>query len=171
MKLLGKQCIIMTVSNNEYFIVFITQTLLQGKGYPQINTRVMLHKIWSHCRLPMFVMCDADPHGIEIMLIYRHGSMTMSRCVDHLAVPAIQWIGLRPSDISRLGLPTLPLTAHDQKWIQCMLQRPYISETICMELQILMQTNRKAEIESLAILSSGYLVEEYLPKHIGGERK
>lgn len=126
----------------------------------------MLHKIWSECRLPMFILCDADPHGIEIMLIYRHGSMQMSRCVDHLAVPQAQWIGLHPSDISCLGLQTLSLTTRNEKLIRHMLQRPYISETIGSELQILLQTKRKAEIESLSNLSPGYLVENYLPKQI-----
>lgn len=126
----------------------------------------MLHKIWSHCRLPIFILCDADPHGIEIMLIYRHGSMQMSRCVDHLAVPDIQWIGLRPSDISRLGLQTLPLTVRDERLIRNMLQRPYISETVCSELQVLLQIERKAEIESLSISSPAYLVETFLPQQL-----
>lgn len=126
----------------------------------------MIHKIWNQCRLPIFVLCDADPHGIEIMLIYRHGSMQMSRCVDHLAVPDIQWIGLRPSDISRLGLQTLSITTRDEKLVRNMLQRPYISEKICAELQIILQSQRKAEIESLAILSPLYLVETYLPNQL-----
>lgn len=47
---------------------------LKGKGYPDINTRSLLKKIWDDCHLPIYALVDADPFGIEIMLSYRHGS-------------------------------------------------------------------------------------------------
>ena len=48
--------------------------LITGKGYPDINTRLMINKIWQKLHIPIYVLADADPFGIEIMLIYRYGS-------------------------------------------------------------------------------------------------
>ncbi|KAJ8779053.1 hypothetical protein J1605_012904 [Eschrichtius robustus] len=42
--------------------------------------------------------------SIEIMCIYKYGSMAMSFEAHNLTVPAIRWLGLLPSDIKRLGV-------------------------------------------------------------------
>lgn len=44
--------------------------LVTGKGYPDIATR-MLVKLLSDMDLPVYIVVDADPFGVEIMLIYR----------------------------------------------------------------------------------------------------
>lgn len=56
-------------------LCFLSNFLFQGKGYPDMNTRFLLKQIWLKYRLPMYILTDADPHGIEIMLTYRHGSL------------------------------------------------------------------------------------------------
>jgi DNA topoisomerase VI subunit A len=35
----------------------------QGKGYPDVNTRLMLHKLWTTLGIPILGLVDADPHG------------------------------------------------------------------------------------------------------------
>lgn len=59
---------------------------LKGKGYPDINTRLMLKKVFDSHKLPIYVLTDGDPHGIEIMLTYRYGSQVslfrFSRCFN-----------------------------------------------------------------------------------------
>lgn len=47
----------------------------QGKGYPDMNTRLILNKLRELHTLPIHIVTDADPYGIEIMLTYRHGSL------------------------------------------------------------------------------------------------
>lgn len=150
----------------KFFIIINTFITLQGKGYPDTNTRVMLHKIWSNCRLPIYALFDADPHGIEIMLVYRHGSLAMSPWVDHMAVPSIRWAGLRPSEIAQLGLNTLQMCEGDRRRVRQMLQRPYICEQTRAELQVLLCGDRKAEIESLVARHRSYLVDTYLPEKL-----
>jgi meiotic recombination protein SPO11 len=65
--------------------------LVTGKGYPDINTRMLLKKL--SVKLPIYVIVDADPHGVEILFTYKFGSMQMVHNSEHLAVPSIQWIG------------------------------------------------------------------------------
>lgn len=75
------KCILITVSNNPLsFIIFMIENFWlrsQGKGYPDMNTRLILKKIYEMHSLPIYVITDGDPYGIEIMLTYRHGSLVM----------------------------------------------------------------------------------------------
>ncbi|XP_069128528.1 meiotic recombination protein SPO11-like isoform X1 [Argopecten irradians] len=48
--------------------------LITGKGFPDVNTRMLLRILWDSFHIPVMVLVDADPHGIEIMSIYRFGS-------------------------------------------------------------------------------------------------
>ncbi|XP_075757266.1 meiotic recombination protein SPO11 isoform X7 [Pelodiscus sinensis] len=78
--------------------------MITGKGVPDLNTRLLVRKLWDTCHIPIFTLMDADPHGIEIMCIYKYGSVSMSFEAHHLTVPAIRWLGLLPSDIERWKL-------------------------------------------------------------------
>ena len=43
--------------------------------------------------IPVFIVVDADPQGVNIMLTYRHGSHEMSFEATSLAAPKSQWLG------------------------------------------------------------------------------
>uniref|UniRef100_F7EZT5 Meiotic recombination protein SPO11 n=1 Tax=Ornithorhynchus anatinus TaxID=9258 RepID=F7EZT5_ORNAN len=103
--------------------------MITGKGVPDLNTRLMIKKLWDTFHIPVFTLVDADPHGIEIMCIYKYGSLSMSFEAHNLTVPAIRWLGLLPSDIERLNIPKdtlIPLTKHDQTKLDSLQKRPYI---------------------------------------------
>ena len=38
---------------------------LQAKGFPDINTRIFLKKIWENLKIPILALMDADPHGMS----------------------------------------------------------------------------------------------------------
>lgn len=105
-------CIINLSSNAEYVLVVEKDTvftrlinenvfsktpgkfiLITGKGYPDVNTRVLLKKIVTILKLPVYLIADADPHGIEIMCTYKFGSLHMVYNCEQLAIPTIEWIG------------------------------------------------------------------------------
>lgn len=35
----------------------------QGKGVPDVNSRLMVRKLWDTLHIPVFALVDADPHG------------------------------------------------------------------------------------------------------------
>lgn len=35
----------------------------QGKGVPDVNSRLMVRKLWDTLHIPIFALVDADPHG------------------------------------------------------------------------------------------------------------
>ncbi|KAM7150816.1 meiotic recombination protein SPO11 [Macrochelys suwanniensis] len=145
--------------------------MITGKGVPDLNTRLLVRKLWDTCHIPIFTLMDADPHGIEIMCIYKYGSVSMSFEAHHLTVPAIRWLGLLPSDIERLNIrkdALIPLTKQDQNKLASMQKRPYVA---CQpmwkkEMEILAASKMKAEIQALTSLSSDYLSRVYLPSKL-----
>ncbi|XP_003339751.1 meiotic recombination protein SPO11 isoform X2 [Monodelphis domestica] len=145
--------------------------IITGKGVPDLNTRLLVKKLWDTFHLPIFTLVDADPHGIEIMCIYKYGSMSMSFEAHNLTVPTIRWLGLLPSDIKRLNVPRgtlIPLTKQDQMKLDSILKRPYIT---CQpfwkkEMEIMAELKMKAEIQALTFISSDYLSRVYLPNKL-----
>ncbi|XP_047626244.1 meiotic recombination protein SPO11 isoform X2 [Phacochoerus africanus] len=145
--------------------------MVTGKGVPDLNTRLLVKKLWDTFHIPVFTLVDADPHGIEIMCIYKYGSMAMSFEAHNLTVPAIRWLGLLPSDIKRLNIPKgtlIPLTKRDQMKLDSILKRPYVA---CQpfwrkEMEIMADSKMKAEIQALTFLSSDYLSRVYLPNKL-----
>uniref|UniRef100_V9KQR1 DNA topoisomerase (ATP-hydrolyzing) n=2 Tax=Callorhinchus milii TaxID=7868 RepID=V9KQR1_CALMI len=142
-----------------------------GKGVPDLNTRLMVRKLWDTLHIPVFALVDADPYGIEIMCIYKYGSMSMSFEAHNLTVPIIRWLGLLPSDIQRLNVPKevlIPLNKRDISKLTILQKRPFIDwqPQWKNEMEIMEKCKMKAEIQALASISSDYLTRVYLPNKI-----
>ncbi|XP_045159068.2 meiotic recombination protein SPO11-like [Mercenaria mercenaria] len=145
--------------------------IITGKGFPDINTRMLLKKLWDNFSIPILVLVDADPHGIEIMTVYKFGSKALSFETEHLAVPCIKWLGILPSDIFRLGIPEtslIPLSKADRIKGLELLSRPYIQHYPLWrnEIENMLASGRKAEIQALDSISSSFLTDVYLPSKI-----
>lgn len=85
---------------------------------------------------------------------------------EELAVPTIKWIGVYPSEIEALNLVQLPLSGGDNKKINDMLRRRYLSEEVEHQLGVARERGLKAEIEGLYALSDNYLIDVYLSNKI-----
>ncbi|CAO1395302.1 unnamed protein product [Diamesa tonsa] len=140
--------------------------LITAKGYPDINTRLLLKKMSLMLKIPIYILVDADPHGIEIMCTYKYGSLAMSHNSENLAVPSMVWLGILPSEIDRLDITTIAMTKRDEKKATEMLKRPYMNPVLKSELQILLNRQVKAEIEGIYHFSINYMINEYLPNKI-----
>ncbi|KAF6718064.1 Meiotic recombination protein SPO11 [Oryzias melastigma] len=145
--------------------------MITGKGVPDVNSRLMVKKLWDTLQIPIFALVDADPHGFEIMCIYKYGSVAMSFEAHSLTVPSVMWLGLLPSDLQRLRVPKsslLPLTRTDESKLSSLLKRPYLAShpEWQKELELMQQSKVKAEIQSLADISPDFLTSIYLPNKL-----
>lgn len=61
----------------EYWNWCLYWNFLQGKGFPDINTRMLINKLNKNLKLPILALVDADPFGIAIMCVYRFGSLVV----------------------------------------------------------------------------------------------
>ncbi|XP_041860544.1 meiotic recombination protein SPO11 [Melanotaenia boesemani] len=145
--------------------------IITGKGVPDVNSRLMVRKLWDELHIPIFALVDADPHGIEIMCIYKYGSVAMSFEAHSLTVPSVMWLGLLPSDLQRLRVPKdsfIPLTKRDESKLESLRKRPYLTSQPGWqkEMELMQQSKVKAEIQSLTAIAPDFLTTIYLPSKL-----
>ncbi|XP_037948707.1 meiotic recombination protein W68 [Teleopsis dalmanni] len=154
------------LSRNILSLLGVDIILITGRGYPDMCTRYFVNQLNTIYQLPVYILVDADPYGIEIMLVYRHGSRTLANGGIHLACPNLLWVGIHPSEINVMPVSQSALSMRDRKKINDLLKRNYLSEGVRHELQILHQINSKAEIEGFASNAMDFLINDYIPNKI-----
>lgn len=127
----------------------------QAKGYPDIQTRHFLHLLSSTFpHKPICALVDYDPDGIGIMSTYKYGSKALAH-ETNLAVPSMQWLGVRSSDFledGNLFQGLLNLSKRDRNIAKKMLARDDADTEDLQwkrELQLMLMLNMKAEIQIL----------------------
>eukprot|EP01052_Picozoa_sp_SAG31_P007792 SAG31_NODE_377_length_16533_cov_99.867957_15_plen_243_part_00 len=136
--------------------IFIT-----GKGYPDVATRGFLNFLLQHpqtAHLHAFALMDADPHGVDILRVYKSGSANMAYTGTTLHCKKLHWLGLLHSDAidARLRIPAsaeLPLTARAEAVCRRLLNNPTalsLVDTRCeAELRSMLARRTKFELEAL----------------------
>ncbi|KAK4056765.1 endodeoxyribonuclease [Microbotryomycetes sp. JL221] len=129
--------------------------LLTGKGYPDVATRELLSLLAKKlsCDVDIFGLVDSDPHGIDILATYKHGSNALAFARDKLSVSDIRWLGLKPSELGQQSVSNdqlLPLTLRDRKKALKMLKRTELDSSWKRELEKVVHMQYKAELEVLS---------------------
>jgi meiotic recombination protein SPO11 len=151
---------------NKYPSIVIT-----GKGQPDVATRLFLRKIRDQLKIPVLALVDSDPYGLKILSVYMSGSKQMSYDSSHLTTPDIKWLGVRPSDLDRYNLPQqcrLPMTEADKKMGQELLKEPFVqrNKEWVKELELMLRTGEKAEIQALSSFGFQFITEQFLPRKL-----
>lgn len=139
--------------------------LITGKGYPDVATRHMVHLIYHFLKIPVLCLVDCDPHGLDIMCMYRYGSISMAYDNHNLATPAMRWVGMCPSDMYRYEVTRKSeLSESDWKKLDEIKQRQYIqiNEKICREINLFMERGEKAELSAFMDKHTHFLGAVYL---------
>ncbi|XP_065369642.1 meiotic recombination protein W68 [Calliphora vicina] len=140
--------------------------LVTARGYPDICTRWILHKLWIENHLGIYALVDGDPFGIEIMLIYRYGSLSQSLNAHDLTCPQLKWLGIHPSDISHINTQRETLATNDHKKIVSLLRRPYVDDEIRSELIILRRLQCKVKIDNMSANMFSLFISDYIVNKI-----
>ena len=142
--------------------------IITAKGQPDVATRLFLSKLKRDLRIPVLALVDADPYGLKIISVYMQGSKNMAFDSANLTTPDIKWLGVRPSDLDKFNIPEqcrLEMSAKDIETGQHMLKEDFIQQNPewVKEVEIMLQTKTKAEIQALSSYGFQYLSEVYLP--------
>lgn len=145
--------------------------IITAKGQPDVATRLFLRRLRDTLNIPVLALMDADPYGLKILSVYMKGSHNMSYDSANLTTPDIKWLGVRPSDLDRFNIPEqcrLPMTDEDIKTGKKLLEEEWIqsSPEWVAELELMLRTKEKAEIQALSSFGFQYLTHEYLPKKL-----
>ncbi|PIO67329.1 hypothetical protein TELCIR_10923 [Teladorsagia circumcincta] len=138
-----------------------------GKGYPDICTRKVLRWLVEKLNVPIYGLFDSDPHGIEILLTFKYGSVSDSREGRGCNVKEIQWLGFKPSDVSQLPIMQhqfLKLGNHDFMKISKIRRRAQgLGENdVVSELDLLHSLRSKLELEAVSSIAPQYIIRVYL---------
>jgi meiotic recombination protein SPO11 len=145
--------------------------IITAKGQPDVATRMFLTRLKKELQIPIMGMFDSDPYGLKIMSVYMQGSKNMSYDAKNLTTRDIKWMGIRPTDLDRYDLPEqcrLPMTKEDIKTGELLLNEPFVKNNPewVKELNIMMSTKQKAEIQALSSFGFQYISEVYLPRKL-----
>lgn len=152
----------------------------QGKGYPDIISRLALRRFadtpaFNGRYAPLYGLFDHDPDGFAIFHTYKDGSFALSYDKVNLIVPRLRLLRFQSHQVSLPDLVPagtdqflLPMTQRDREKATSMLRwKP--SGTAAEQrrwnedLQSMLMTNNKAEIEILDQLPGGmsrWLIEK-----------
>jgi meiotic recombination protein SPO11 len=116
-------------------------------------------------------LVDSDPYGLKILSVYSSGSKSMSYDSSNLTTSDIKWLGVRPSDLDRYNLPAqcrLQLTDHDRKMGEELLNEAFIQRhpEWVKELQHMLKSGEKAEIQALSSFGFQFITEQFLPRKL-----
>ncbi|KAF5386230.1 hypothetical protein D9615_002673 [Tricholomella constricta] len=131
--------------------------IITGKGYPDIATRHLVKTLADALpsQIPILMMVDGDPYGIDILSVYKYGSRSLQHENTKLAAERVVWLGLCASELESFGVlrdSLLPITKHDEAKALSMLRRPaaVMPNKWRKELMHMLHSRRKAEIEVLS---------------------
>jgi meiotic recombination protein SPO11 len=165
--LVEKEAAYMRLAEDRFYLKYPC-IIVTGKGQPDVATRLFLKKITSQLKIPVLSLVDSDPYGLKIMSVYCSGSKQMSYDSGHLTTSEIKWLGIRPTDLDKYHLPAqcrLQLTDTDRKMGEELLREPFIQKNKAWvaELEHMLATGEKAEIQALSSFGFQYITEVYLP--------
>eukprot|EP00242_Pyramimonas_sp_CCMP2087_P018314 CAMPEP_0198200962 /NCGR_PEP_ID=MMETSP1445-20131203/3825_1 /TAXON_ID=36898 /ORGANISM="Pyramimonas sp., Strain CCMP2087" /LENGTH=424 /DNA_ID=CAMNT_0043871135 /DNA_START=204 /DNA_END=1474 /DNA_ORIENTATION=+ len=142
--------------------------IITAKGQPDVASRLFLNKLKRELKIPVLALVDSDPYGLKILSVYMQGSKNMAYDSGSLSTPDIKWLGVRPSDLEKFKIPEqcrLDMTDKDIEVGKQLLQEEFITQNPdwVKELEIMLATKQKAEIQALSSYGFQYLSEVYLP--------
>ena len=145
--------------------------VITAKGQPDVATRMFLSRLVRELGLPVLGLVDTDPYGLKILSLYMSGSKNMSYDSASLTTPDIKWLGLRPSDLDKFDLPEqcrLDMTENDIRTGKELMKEEFILKNPewVKELEIMVKTKKKAEIQALSSFGFQYITEVYLPQKL-----
>lgn len=143
--------------------------LIGTGGQPSRGTRLLIQRLNSEYKLPVYVMTDSDSYGFYIYSVIKFGSMSLAHVSDRISTPEAKFIGLTVSDIFDYDLKkaTIKTKEVDIKRAKEMLKYDWFQKPEWQkELNLMIQKGVKAEIEALSHRGLKFISEEYLPDKI-----
>lgn len=160
-----KDTVFQKLLSERFLKSFSPVILVTGKGYPDVATRILLKKLVA---IPMFILVDCDPHGVEIAMTYKYGGAQNKAEFGDLTLPNLQWIGLSRHDVQNLEIANsdfLPLNPTEHRKAKKLYERAAAVGDLALaeELESFLVNGTKLELEAVSSVSRGFMTEKFLP--------
>lgn len=137
--------------------------LVTGRGFPDLATRIFVFRLQTALQIPVYGLTDCNPFGLSILLTYKIGSARMPLDSRHFPID-VKWIGVRPSSVNQLKLPSTALktlTRKDLSQVTSLTKSSFIQTQPAYQNELALWSSRevpcKIELEALHSLGFGYL--------------
>ncbi|KAL3844545.1 hypothetical protein ACJIZ3_001948 [Penstemon smallii] len=141
--------------------------LITAKGYPDIGTRLLLHRMSREFpELPILGLVDWNPAGLAILCTFKFGSIAMGLEAYRYACN-VKWLGLRKDDIEEL-VPEeslIPLKPRDHQIAKSLTSSEILPDKYKEEVASMIRSGLRAEIEALYFHGYEFLIK-YIAKKI-----
>jgi DNA topoisomerase-6 subunit A len=144
--------------------------ILQGGGQPPRGVRRLVQRLHSELKLPVYVLVDNDPWGFYIYSVMKQGSINLAYESMRMAVPDARFVGLSSFDKDAYKLPSnvaIKMDDGDVSRAKQMLAYPWFAAKQWQkEIQEMIRSGVKFELEALSRRGISFITEEYLPRKL-----
>ncbi len=144
--------------------------IVQGGGQPPRGVRRLVQRLHSELKLPVYVLVDNDPWGFYIYSVMKQGSINLAYESMRMAVPDARFVGLSSFDKSLFKLPANVAIKMDDGDVsrakQMLAYRWFQKKQWQEEIQEMIRSGVKYELEALSRRGISFITEEYLPKKL-----
>jgi DNA topoisomerase-6 subunit A len=144
--------------------------IVTGQGQPPRGVRRLVQRMHSELKLPVYVLVDNDPWGFYIYSVLKQGSINLAYESMRMAVPAARFIGLSSFDKLTFKLPSnvaIKMNDQDVARAKQMLAYPWFqAKQWQTEIQEMVKSGQKFELEALSRRGISFITEEYLPRKL-----
>lgn len=144
--------------------------LVTGKGFPDLASRAMVHRMEQELDLPVYGLADCNPFGVGVLHTYERGSARLGVDGGDRYSVGLRWIGLKPSNLQDELEGQLPrdvyqrLTEVDERRLEklCSETHPFHNnhrdgEERLDELELMQANGYKVELEAMHWLGMDYI--------------
>lgn len=144
--------------------------LLTGNGQPPRGVRRLARRLHEEMKLPVYVLVDNDPWGYYIYSVIKQGSINLAFESQRMAIPKAKFIGLSSADPERYGLPRnvgIKLNEKDINRAKELMNYSWFQKKPWQqEIQRMLTSGLKYELDALANKDFQYLTKKYLPRKL-----
>jgi DNA topoisomerase-6 subunit A len=144
--------------------------LLTGNGQPPRGVRRLARRLHEEQKLPVYVLVDNDPWGYYIYSVVKQGSINLAFESERMAIPKAKFIGLSSGDPEAYQLPRnvgIKLNEKDVSRAKELLNYAWFQKKPWQaEIQRMLTSGLKYELDALANKDFQYLTKTYLPRKL-----
>ena len=144
--------------------------IIQGGGQPPRGVRRLVQRLHRELKLPVYVLVDNDPWGFYIYSVMKQGSINLAYESMRMAVPTARFVGLSSFDKVTYQIPTnvaIKMEERDNSRARQMLAYPWFKKAQWQrEIQEMVKSGLKFELEALSRRGISFITEEYLPRKL-----
>jgi DNA topoisomerase-6 subunit A len=144
--------------------------VMESGGQATRGARRLLRRMSEELKLPIYVLVDNDPWGLYIYSVLKQGSINLAYESMRMAVPNVRFLGMSSFDYAKYKLTSavqIKLKKEDVARAEQMKAYPWFKDKKWQrEIQALLDSGFKMEVDGFLTKSISFITDEYIPKKL-----